>query len=72
MFINLSVLLNKSEQEQEARETGDSELLSGADYMKAFQEIFSFPIILSQIHLFLQSSFPDSLFFKKGVRGVRT
>ena len=47
MFIKLYALLNKSEQEKEALETGNSELLSDADYMKAFQEIFSFPIIFS-------------------------
>lgn len=44
--IKLYMLLNKL-QEQEALETGSSELLSDADYMKAFQEIFSFPIIFS-------------------------
>lgn len=45
MFIKLYALLNKSE--QKALETGNSELLTDADYMKAFQEIFSFPITFS-------------------------
>jgi len=47
MFMKLDALLNKLEQEQETLETGNSELLSDADYMKAFQEMFSFPIVFS-------------------------
>lgn len=42
MFIKLYALCSKSEEEQEALEAKNSELLSNA-----FQEIFSFPIIFS-------------------------
>lgn len=42
MFIKLYALCSKSEEEQEALEAENSELLSNA-----FQEIFYFPIIFS-------------------------
>lgn len=59
MLVKFYALLNKAE--QGTLENGNSELLSDADYIKAFQEISSFPIIFSPIHLLLQSPIPDFL-----------
>lgn len=66
MLVKFYALLNKAE--QGTLENGNSELLSDADYIKAFQEISSFPIIFSTVHLLLQSPIPD--FLKEKRKGV--